>query len=481
MEKNRGIYAGNPLTNPPSMLVTNPYPTVLQWDVKATYLQANLKHEIYVKDLTESGETEYWKLHKALYGLKQAGHEWYNWMRTIMTITAGLTQCIGDPRCFKGPGIIISTHVDDMAGYGTPAALAAFEKAVETEVELEKLGQPTKLLGMELMWNKDGSVKLTQRDSIEKLIKEHNISIPRHSLPSNLETFEYCESELLPDATRYQSLVGSLLYINRMTRPDISIHVNLLGRRTSKPGAQNMRTALQVGQYLASTKNEGLLITTSRKESREVPIDIFADASYGGENSRSQSGSLVNLCGNPIMWSSRRQDVVSMSITEAEYIACSEAAKDSQWIRQLLSELGKQTVPTLYTDNEAALKLTKTQTFHRRTRHNEHRFHYIRELVDQEAIKIVGIKGKDNPADPLTKLLPMSSIGQCKTEISIGQIQSNGNRTTCFGVLVRTPGLQGPQNKRAHRRRLTSRRCWYRIRNIKSSERERVLEALLAG
>ena len=105
---------------------------VLQWDVKAAYLQADLSHEIYVKDLKEDGTYEYWRLHKALYGLKQAGHEWYNRMRAIMK-SAGLTQCIGDPGCFKGPNLIISTHVDDMAGYGTQEALSAFEKAVEKE------------------------------------------------------------------------------------------------------------------------------------------------------------------------------------------------------------------------------------------------------------------------------------------------------------------------------------------------------------
>ena len=399
---------------------------VLQWDVKAAYLQADLKHEIYVKDLTETGETEYWKLHKALYGLKQAGHEWYNRMRTIMT-SAGLTQCIGDPGCFKGLGIIVSTHVDDMAGYGTPLALTTFEKAVEQEVELEKLGRPTKLLGMELEW-KNGSVKLTQRDSIGKMMKEHNIPIASNkSIP--LDPSGYTKPEVGRDepltpiaTTKYQSLVGSLLYINRMTRPNISLHVNLLGRRTSKPGNNNLRMARQLGQYLASTIEEGL---TVKKGNPEDQIVLYADASYGGENSRSQSGSLVTLYGTPVMWNSRRQDVVSMSITEAEYIACSETAKDSQWISQLLKELGINKngihlIPIMYTDNEAALKLTKTQTFHRRTRHIEHRFHYIRELVDQKTIQITGIKSKINPADPLTKLLPMSSIGRWKTEISIG-------------------------------------------------------------
>ena len=420
-----------------AIAINTPDWTVMQWDVKAAYLQADLdpEHQLYVKDLTETGETEYWKLqvHKALYGLKQAGHQWYNRMRAIMA-NAGLTQCVGDPGCFyqgQPATMIFSTHVDDMAGYGPLPELIAFEKAVEREVELEKLGKPTKLLGMELTWTegKTISVKLTQQNSIGKIMKEHEIQeVPNKSIPLDPTGYaEPTEPEVLSqkEIKTYQSLVGSLLYINRMTRPDISLHVNLLGRRTSKPGTNNLRTAKQLEQYLASTKKEGLQIT--KTDQQEVQIVLYADASNGGENSRSQSGSLAILYGTPVIWGSRRQDVVSMSITEAEYIACSETAKDSQWIVQFLMELGinknkegLRITPTLHTDNEAALKLTKTQRFHRRTRHIEHRFHYIRELVDQKAIRITGIKGKNNSADPLTKFLPMSTIGRWKTEISIG-------------------------------------------------------------
>ena len=72
-----------------------------------------------------------------------------------------------------------------MARYGTPEALKAFEKAVEKEVELKKLGRPTKLLGMELTYEKD-SVKLTQKDAIGKLMTEHSIlNSPSLLLPSN--------------------------------------------------------------------------------------------------------------------------------------------------------------------------------------------------------------------------------------------------------------------------------------------------------
>ena len=82
--------------------------------------------------------------------------------------------------------MVVTTHVDDMAGYETPAAFKAFEKAVETEVEVEKLGQPTKLLGMELTWEKDGSVKLTQQDSIGKRIKEYGIQeVSNKSIPTD--------------------------------------------------------------------------------------------------------------------------------------------------------------------------------------------------------------------------------------------------------------------------------------------------------
>ena len=183
----------------------------------------------------------------------------------------------------------------------------------------------------------------------------------------------------------------------------------MLGRRTAKPSHENLATAKQLCQYIASTKTEGLTLI----KGGEKKIKVYVDASYGGEGARAQTGTIVLFHNSPILWNSRRQEVVSVSITEAEYIACAEAAKDARWIGQFLEEIlpTRKFQPTIYTDNEAVLKLTKTQTFHRRTRHISHRFHFIRELVDNMHIKVQGIPGKHNPADLLTKLIPMSSVG----------------------------------------------------------------------
>ena len=392
---------------------------VRQWDVVAAYLNAPLTHEVYVKD----GE-EYWRLHKALYGLKQAGHEWYNTLRNIMT-KSGLRQCIGDPGVFTGP-VTIATHVDDMAGFATTGEdLDKIESAIEQHVELEKLGQPTKLLGMELTWG-EGYVKLTQQAAIGNLAKEFGITtiIPTKSLPLNANDYAETQEETNPELLKkYQSLVGSLLYIARHTRPEISLHINLLGRRTSKPTQLHFQTAIRILRYLSSSSTDGICL---RKENQEAigeentSIQGYADASYGGEKSLSQSGSLIKLNTQVVSWTSRRQETTAQSITEAEYIACCETAKDLRWIQQLLIELGVTPLVELYTDNEAAIKLTKTQTFHRRTRHVEHKWHFIREMVDRKLIIVKGIKGKENPADPLTKLLPMTVLRNWMKENSNG-------------------------------------------------------------
>ena len=177
---------------------------------------------------------------------------------------------------------------------------------------------------------------------------------------------------------------------------------------------------MHVLRYLASSKEKGIIIKqapggTMTNQEKKGLIKAYADASYGGEQAKSQSGNLVTLSGQIVMWSSRRQDITAQSITEAEYIACSEATKDIRWLQQLLEEFPFQiqTKPAyLYSDNEAAVKLTKTQTFHKRTRHIEHRYHYIRELTEQGMIQLQGITGKDNPSDILTKILPMSSVNE---------------------------------------------------------------------
>ena len=197
-----------------------------------------------------------------------------------------------------------------------------------------------------------------------------------------------------------------------MSRPEISIQVNLLGRRALKPSPQNLRGAHQVLEYLYSTRLEGIIL----KKPTSLDLRIYADAKYGGEEARSQRGVLMKLEDQPIGWYSRRQDIVSLSVTEAEYIAACEGAKDAAWGRQFLKELDHNLnqAPIMTTDSEGAFNLARTNNYSRRSRHIDHRYHYLRQEVNHKNLKMTTIPGKENPADIFTKILPMSAVREWK-------------------------------------------------------------------
>jgi len=80
----------------------------------------------------------------------------------------------------------------------------------------------------------------------------------RNSLP--LDPHSYASDELHEEVAKYQSIVGGLLFIARMTQPEISIHVNLLGWRTKEHTPKYYAIALRVLEYLYSTKTEGIVL-----------------------------------------------------------------------------------------------------------------------------------------------------------------------------------------------------------------------------
>ena len=106
---------------------------------------------------------------------------------------------------------------------------------------------------------------------------------------------------------------------------------------------------------------------------------------------------------------------MSLSITEAEYIADCEGAKDATWIRPFLQELYiTMLTPVLKTDSEGAYNLAQTLRFLRRSRYIEHCYHYLRQQCQRGLLTIKMIPGKANLADILMKLLLMSEISAWK-------------------------------------------------------------------
>ena len=108
-----------------------------------------------------------------------------------------------------------------------------------------------------------------------------------------------------------------------------------------------------------------------------------------------------------VSWSSKKQYIIALSTTEAEYIVLTHAAKEALWLRTFLSEL--QGVPygpvPINCDNQGVITLSKDNQFHARTKHIDIRYHFIRECVADDKVAIKYIPTDDNTLDVFTKAL----------------------------------------------------------------------------
>ena len=159
---------------------------------------------------------------------------------------------------------------------------------------------------------------------------------------------------------------------------------------------------------------------------------------YGGENRgligyvdadgasqdhrRAISGYIFMVDGGAVSWSSKKQELVTLSTTEAKYIAATHAAKEAVWLRHLLTELfGSIKTPTiLFSDSKSAIALAHDGHYHTRMQHIDICYHFIHYIIEAGTIKLVYCPTDDMTADTLTKALPSvkakhftSALGLC--------------------------------------------------------------------
>lgn len=144
------------------------------------------------------------------------------------------------------------------------------------------------------------------------------------------------------------------------------------------------RAVKRILRYIKRTLNFGLLY--SNEKSSE--LHAYSDADYAGclQTRRSTSGSAFMLGRGIVSWGSERQKSVSLSTTESEYMAASQCVKELVWIKNMLNEIfGNELLKvTLYMDNQSAIRLVKNPEFHKRSKHIDVRFHFIRENYEQK-------------------------------------------------------------------------------------------------
>ncbi|KAG8472363.1 hypothetical protein CXB51_034244 [Gossypium anomalum] len=167
--------------------------------------------------------------------------------------------------------------------------------------------------------------------------------------------------------------------------------------------------------YVSYSSVVGSLMYATFGRTRDGVIR-YVDADFAGDldRRRSLTGYVFTIGGCAISWKTTLQTTVSLSTTEAENIAITEACKEAIWLKGLFSELNEDLqISTVFCDSQSAVFLTKDQMFHERTKYIDVWYHFVRDIIARGDIVVSKISTHENPADMMTKSLPITKFEHC--------------------------------------------------------------------
>jgi histone deacetylase 1/2 len=301
-------------------------------------------------------------------------------------------------------------------------------RKLHEEFALKDLGDLRYFLGIEVKKVENGIIMTQEKYATDLLKRVNMLSCKPMSTP--LSTSEklsaYVGDPLGPtDITRYRSIVGALQYLT-LTRPDISFSVNKVCQYLHAPTTAHWSAVKRILRYLKNTSSIGLIL----RRSPSMLVSGFSDADWAGclDDRSSTGGFAIFLGPNLVSWCAKKQATVSRSSTEAEYKAVANATAEIMWIQSLLRELGVKAPPAaqLWCDNLGAKYLSSNPVFHARTKHIEVDYHFVRERVARQLLKIGFVSTNDQVADGFTKALSTQKLELFRHNLNLGQLRLRG-------------------------------------------------------
>ena len=402
-------------------------------DVKTAYLYGELDEDIYVTPpsnlTTPENKGKVWKLKKAIYGLKQAGRCWNKKITSVLE-QQKLKRSQADPCVFYSTSekkiLIVTLWVDDVIIFSNNEKLKKQIKFnLEKHFDMKDLGPVKKCLGMNISRNRaSGELFIDQKDYIQQVLKRFGME-ECHPVgtPMEVDTKPLIVEEKSPFNTNvpYQEAVGCLLYISQISRPDINHAVNTVSRFTKNYQAQHWKAIKRIFRYLKGTEDYRLCYSKKMKSD----VLAYSDSDWGNLLTQrySVSGSTIKFNGGLIAWSSRRQRTIALSTVEAEYMSLSSCVQEVLWLRALINEIDPAMVhnhPTeIFCDNLGAIQLSNNDIVSNKSKHIDLRYHFLKEHIKSNEIKLTHIRTDDMIADAMTKPLAKPKFDKFVREFGV--------------------------------------------------------------
>jgi hypothetical protein len=406
-------------------------------DYTSAYTNAALPDEIYIHPPPGLIETLYpdlpagkylIRLRKALYGLRQSAWLWCETLASSF-IANGFNRHTTEPCLYyqiTDEGVIIaSTHVDDTLAVCSPSLESRTVSTLSSMFESSKPTiNPTKFLHWDIQYSGEG-IHISAQSFLNKCAQTAEFPLfPCHSPPPIRAEFDPASATPADAATlsHFQSLVGQATYAVYIARPDAAFAASDLASVT-QPSAKHIDMARHLFRYLLTTANYGILYTSSSSNDNQLSLLSGAsDADHAGDpvTRRSQLGGIIYFNQSPVDWLSRRQPgVPATSAPDAELAAMIPVVSRLDYFRFILSTLHIE-VPTidLRTDslvNSAILNGPAAA----KARHTSIRIAFVRHYVDTGVIVLTFVRSHAQPADGLTKPLPLQPFQRVRQLIPI--------------------------------------------------------------
>ena len=383
---------------------------IKKFDIKTAFLYGTLNEDIYMQipEGYKRQDSKVCKLKKSLYGLKQAPMKWNEHFTKFLKEndmeSLSVDQCI-----FKNKRgtLFLAIYVDDGLIVGkNDEEIDNLLSKLKDSFEIKKFNKVDSFLGIKITKG-DSWIKLDQVNYTESVLDRFHmsnaksVSTPITDYDDDKTATESREVVQFP----YREAVGSLLYLSNKTRPDIAFAVGFCSRNLENPSKSDVNNVKRILRYLGATKNNGILY---KKDGENGQLKAYSDSDFAGDKMtrKSTTGYVVFYASGPISWCSRKQPVVALSSTEAEFIAAAECVKELLYLKVLLETLISQSSNIfLNIDNQSAISIIKNAQFNRRSKHIDVRFHFIHEKVKDGLITIKYLCTENNIADIFTKAL----------------------------------------------------------------------------
>ena len=354
------------------------------------------------------------RLKKALHGLKQAPRAWYSRIDSYL-LENGFEKCDREPTVYikekDGKLLIVVLYVDDVIFTGNNVYLIEnFKTVMKEEFEMTDMGLLRYFLGIEVDQNENG-IFISQAKYVNEVLGRFNMQECKAAITPTVMGLKLSKEDRSKDFDHslYKNIVGSLMYLTA-TRPGIMFAVSLISRFMERPKEAHWQAAKRILRYVKGTKRFGILYTTS--ECSDLIGYTNSDWAGSVDDRKSTAGYVFHMGSGAISWASKKQLIVALSIAEVEYVAATAATCQAVRMRRMLRSLGQEQAKAtmIFCDNSSAIALSKNSVFHKRTKHINTRFHYIRELVNNGEIILEHCRTQEQVADILTKPLDQKSF-----------------------------------------------------------------------